>query len=107
MNLELKKDKEIVRHYYNLRYPDYIHESGLYEMVDFLAGLCSRFLKNHKKDLPYRYDMFLWCRDDEVRKIIESYNSKALSSFYNEMILCLEVLSKYYNNDGTVRKQIL
>lgn len=103
MNLQYKKDRSIVKDYYDMPYPNGIHGVGLYDSVDYMAGLCQRFLDYPDRDLCWHLDVFRGENREEIEHKIMLYDLDDLNEYYKKMLLSLRILKKYYNNDGTLR----
>ncbi len=102
-NLELRKDIKQVKEYYETPYPPYLHDVGLYDSVDFFSTLCMIFLKNNKKNLGYKLNIFAGDNLSEIEHKMLLVNSSELNEYYSKMRNALRILKKYYN-DGTIKK---
>ncbi|MCX4254558.1 MAG: hypothetical protein OSJ63_04735 [Bacilli bacterium] len=102
-NLELKRDINIVQKYYDKAYPKYVHDTDLYDVVDFLNLLCCIFLKGNLKDLEFKLNIFAGSNKTEIEYKIKKLNYDELTNYYQESLMIWEILKKYYNEDGTLK----
>jgi len=103
-NIELIKDIEMVKEYYDMPYPPYLHDIDLYESVDYMAGLCNTFIKSKNKNLGYSLNIFAGNNMSEIEHKMLLINSEELNDYYSKMKNVLRILKKYYNEDGTLKK---
>ena len=98
-----REDKKKIRKYLDMKYPIQYHDLEIELILYYIAGLCTSALRNFK-DLGH----CILDIDDEskfnIEKIISSEkneDTEYLSLFYSKTIEAIELLKKYYNEDGT------
>lgn len=100
---QYKKDRSIVKDYYETPYPRRLHDVGLYDCVDYMAGHCNIFIYYFNKNLNGHLDVFRGSDREDIEQKILLYNLEDLNEYYKKMQMSLRILKKYYNEDGTLK----
>ena len=100
---QYRKDRKIVKDYYDTPYPRGLHDVGLYNSVDYMAGLCQRFMDCPCNDLSWHLDVLSGNNREVIEQKILLYNYDDLNEYYKKMIISLRILKKYYNEDGSLK----
>lgn len=97
-----KNDYDTVEKYYNSCIFDKLNkdneEYDLYDAFETVWDNCREFLNMHKKCIP-KNELFLKEDIEQIKKI----NSKNLNKIYEETNKVLDIIYKYYTEDG-IRK---
>lgn len=97
-----KNDYDTVEKYYNSCIFDKLNkdneEYDLYDAFETIWDNCREFLNMHKKCIP-KNELFL----KEDIELIKKINSKNLNKIYEETNRVLDIIYKYYTEDG-IRK---
>lgn len=97
-----KKDYDTVEKYYKSCIFDKLNkdneEYDLYDAFETVWDNCREFLNVHKKCIP-KNELFLKEDIEQIKKI----NSKNLNKIYEETNKVLDIIYKYYTEDG-IRK---
>lgn len=98
----MKEDRNVIREYLKRKYPLNTHILNLDMTFDYIGGLCTRFLSNPEY-LGFKIIDF---DNDEIKKIeenirnFENDETKYLYYFYKESQKVIDILKKYYYEDG-------
>lgn len=103
LDSKYEKDRMIVKEYYDMPYPRGLHDVGLYELVDYMSGLCQRFIEYPCNNLSWHLDVFRGSNREIIEQKILLYNYDDLNEYYKKMLVSLRILKKYYNEDGTLK----
>jgi len=94
-----KEDLKIAKAFISYPYPEFVTALSLDMDIDYLVGLCTRFIKK-EKSLNHNLCFF----DDTQEKAINNYIDKQGSyncRIFYQMVKAIEfILQKYYDNNG-------
>lgn len=102
-NKVLKSDLMIAKAFLNTAYPHWVIELQLVMDIDYISGLCYRFISGK----PLNYNL-VDLEPDQLSEIEAYLNTNGNVDdvlFYKLVLLIQLLLHKYYNHDGTFRHQ--
>lgn len=103
---EINSYIEFFKSFEKIKYPIAIHQLSLDLEVDYIIGLGKQFQKRTKKLTCELYDM-----SSNTKNKINEYlsnnsnndNGKDMLIFYLMMKTAIQILLRYYNEDGTMK----
>ena len=103
---EIRADIMFFKSFEERKYPLAIHKLNLDMEVDYIIGLGKQFESGSKKLTCEIYDMSLNIKNkinEYISDNSNNYDGKDMLIFYLMMKIAIQILLKYYNEDGTMK----
>lgn len=97
-----KADILLIKSFLEQAYPPFVAELSLNMEVDYIAGLCTRFLKN-EGHLQFQLMSLNSEEESAILNYLDAFGNKEDEIFYLTMKAVIVILNKYYNDDGSYR----
>lgn len=101
----LKSDLLLAKTFLRTAYPAFISELQLDMDIDYLCGLCSRFVK--KEELGYQIIDLSHDQKNIILNYLKEHGTIVDKTFFELMLSVQILLHKYYNSDGTFKEYVL
>lgn len=104
-NYRYRIEIKFVKAFIDCPYPKFIRYLDLEMDVDYLVGLCIRFIKKDKH-LDNRLSFLTYSERNKIEDYLQSQGDEDDRIFYFFMLSAQNILEKYYDTEGKWKREV-